>query len=166
MEPLQNGTILGWYLALRDAGLDEAWVDGVRTSPMMRFDSSTLRVGVILDILSPQRIQASINWLCNFHVSVWYPWGACEAAATTSVPNIARLAPHAYQLQNLSSKGAPAQESHTGTRFVSPALGYEKKKMDTSRTGVQNAELSTLEHIILSTDGTASSAATGEALNE
>ena len=25
-------------------------------------------------------------------------------------------------------KGAPAQESRTGTRLVSPALGYEKKK--------------------------------------
>ena len=38
--------------------------------------------------------------------------------------------------------------------------------MNTSRTGVQNAKLSTLEHIILSTDGTASSAATGEAIKQ
>ena len=38
--------------------------------------------------------------------------------------------------------------------------------MDTSRTGAQNAKLSTLEHIILSTDGMANSAATGEAIKQ
>ena len=41
--------------------------------------------------------------------------------------------------------------------------GYEKK-MDTSTTGGQNAKLSTLEHITVSTDGIASSAAAGEAI--
>ena len=103
MEPRKNGAIPAWYLALRDAGLDEMWVDGVRTSPMMRFDANTLRVGVIMDILSPQGIQASVDWLCNFHVPVWYPWGTREATAASLVPDIARLAPHGYQLQNLSS---------------------------------------------------------------
>jgi hypothetical protein len=103
MEPRQNDAIPGWYSALRDAGLDEVWVDGVRTSPMMRFDGSALRVGVIMDILSPKEIQASVDWLCNFNVPVWYPWGTAEAAAARSDPNIARLAPHAYQLQSVSS---------------------------------------------------------------
>ena len=41
-----------------------------------------------------------------------------------------------------------------------------KKKMNTSTTGAQNAKLSTLEHITVSTDGIASSAAAGEAIKE
>ena len=36
--------------------------------------------------------------------------------------------------------------------------------MNTSTTGVQNAKLSILEHITVSTDGIASSAAAGEAI--
>jgi len=104
MEPqLENSAIPRWHSALREAGLNEVWVDGLRTSPMMRFDGSALRVGVVLDILSPQKIQASVDWLCNFNVPVWYPWGPPEATASTSNPNIARLAPHTHQLQNASS---------------------------------------------------------------
>ena len=35
-------------------------------------------------------------------------------------------------------KGAPAQESHTGTWLVSPAPGCEKKKKDMSGKGPKN----------------------------
>jgi hypothetical protein len=38
--------------------------------------------------------------------------------------------------------------------------------MDASRTGAHNAKLSTFEHIKVSTDGMASSAATGEAIKQ
>ena len=92
-----------WCSSLQAAGLSEIWVDGLRTSPMMRFDDSILRVGVALDILSPQAIQASVDWLCHFNIPVWYPWGTQELAAASNNPNITRLAPHPYQLQNLSS---------------------------------------------------------------
>ncbi len=92
-----------WCSSLQAAGLSEIWVDGLRTSPMMRFDDSILRVGVALDILSPQAIQASVDWLCRFNIPVWYPWGTQELAAASNNPNITRLAPHPYQLQNLSS---------------------------------------------------------------
>ena len=50
----ENPAIPKWYSALREAGLHEVWMDGLRTSSMMRFDGSILRVGTILDILSPQ----------------------------------------------------------------------------------------------------------------
>ena len=40
------------------------------------------------------------------------------------------------------TKGAPARESRTGTRLVSPTQGCEKKKKDTSETRPQNANLS------------------------
>ena len=50
------------------------------------------------------------------------------------------------------AKGAPARESRTGTRLVSPAAGYEKKKKDVSGTGPRNAKLSTLEILLASTD--------------
>ena len=35
------------------------------------------------------------------------------------------------------SKGAPARESRTGTRLVSPAGGREKKKSDPTRIGLE-----------------------------
>lgn len=103
MLPKGNGAIPAWYSALRDAGLDEVWVDGLRTSPIMQFDYSTPRVGVLLDILSPQVIQASVDWLCNFNVPVWYPWGSPEAAAALSNPDLAKLVPHPHLLQSVSS---------------------------------------------------------------
>ena len=46
------------------------------------------------------------------------------------------------------TKGAPAWESRTGTRLVSPATGYQKKKKDTSGAGPQNTKLSTLEILL------------------
>lgn len=102
MDQEAHGAIPAWYHTLRQAGLSEMWVDGLRTSPMVRFDGSTLRVGVLLDILSPQQIQASVDWLCGFNVPVWYPWGRPEAAAALSNPALARLAPLPHQLQNVS----------------------------------------------------------------
>jgi hypothetical protein len=101
--PKGNDAIPAWYSALREAGLDEVWVDGLRTSPIMQFNGSTPRVGVLLDILSPQVIQASVDWLCSFNVPVWYPWGSPEAAAALSNPDLAKLAPHPHQLQRVSS---------------------------------------------------------------
>ena len=103
MLPKGNGAIPAWYSALREAGLNEVWVDGLRTSPIMQFDDSTPRVGVLLDILSPQAIQASVDWLCSFNVPVWYPWGSPEAAAALRNPDLAKLAPHPYQLQSILS---------------------------------------------------------------
>ncbi|KIM34860.1 hypothetical protein M413DRAFT_14867 [Hebeloma cylindrosporum] len=102
MDQEAHGAIPAWYHTLRQAGLPEMWVDGLRTSPMVRFDGTTLRVGVLLDILSPQQIQASVDWLCGFNVPVWYPWGRPEAAAALSNPALARLAPLPHQLQNVS----------------------------------------------------------------
>ena len=103
MLPKGNDAIPAWYSALREAGLDEVWVDGLRTSPIMQFDDSTPRVGVLLDILSPKVIQASVDWLCSFNVPVWYPWGSPEAAAAVSNTDLAKLAPHPHQLQSVSS---------------------------------------------------------------
>ena len=34
-------------------------------------------------------------------------------------------------------KGAPARESHTGTRLVSPARGHEKKKSTPTKIGLE-----------------------------
>ncbi len=103
MEPSDDTIPPRWCSSFRGAGLSEIWVDGLRTSPMMRFDGSTLRVGVAVDILSPRAIQASVDWLCYFNIPVWYPWGTQEIAAARANPDISRLAPHPYQLQNLSS---------------------------------------------------------------
>ena len=44
------------------------------------------------------------------------------------------------------TKGAPAQESRTSTRLVSPAAGWKKKK-DASRTSSQNLNLSTFDYL-------------------
>ena len=60
-------------------------------------------------------------------------------------------------------KGAPARESRTGTRLVSPATGCKKKK-DTSGAGPQNTKLSTLEIILASTDAMETGTASGKPL--
>jgi hypothetical protein len=48
-----------------------------------------------------------------------------------------------------SCKGAPARESRTGTRLVSPAVGCQKKKKkkDTFRTQPQNMKLGRFQYI-------------------
>ena len=60
------------------------------------------------------------------------------------------------------TKGAPAQESCTGTRLVSPASGCKKK--DLSVTRLQNAELSILEVFLASTGAIESDTAPGNPL--
>ena len=52
----------------------------------------------------------------------------------------------------ICNKGVPARESRTGTRLVSPATGSEKKKLEASTTGPQNAKLSILEILLAYTD--------------
>ena len=59
-------------------------------------------------------------------------------------------------------KGAPAQESCTGSQLVSPTPGCEKK--DTSGTKPQNAKLSTLEILLASTDAMVSGTTIGNPL--
>ena len=39
------------------------------------------------------------------------------------------------------SKGAPARESHTGTRLVSPAVGHEKKILTPPEQGLGTSNL-------------------------
>ena len=72
-----------------------------------------------------------------------------------------------WPLQNLHSdilyKGAPARESRTGPRLVSPATGCKKKK-DTSGAGPRNTKLSTLEIILASTDAMETGTASGKPL--
>ena len=63
-----------------------------------------------------------------------------------------RYVPSTCNICALTSKGAPARESRTGTWLVSPAAGTKKKKNDPCRTGPRNLKLGTLEHNIVSTD--------------
>ena len=64
----------------------------------------------------------------------------------------------------LVCKGAPARESRTGTRLVSPATGWKKKKKDTSTSSTQNIKLSTLDYNIGSKNYIRSSTAPKEAI--
>ena len=58
---------------------------------------------------------------------------------------------NAWRIRKNGSKGAPAQESHTSTRLVSPAASGEKKKKDPCRTGPCNFKFGTLAHDTVST---------------
>ncbi|KAF8961290.1 hypothetical protein BDZ97DRAFT_1921365 [Flammula alnicola] len=65
---------------------------------VVSFRQQDVRAGVLLNILSPSESQCSVDWLCHFHIPVWYPWGPTEVRAAASNPNIARLQPLPHQL--------------------------------------------------------------------
>ena len=71
--------------------------------------------------------------------------------------------PKRTQVAAVTTKGAPAQESCTGTRLVSPATGCKKNKRHLG-AGPQNTKLSTIEIILASTDAMETGTATGKPL--
>ncbi|KAJ3500523.1 hypothetical protein NMY22_g19234 [Coprinellus aureogranulatus] len=75
--------------------VDCAFISSVRSSCIARFDDSVSRVGVFVEIPDSPADMASIAWLVNSHVAVWYPWESREEEISTRYPSLKRYAPPA-----------------------------------------------------------------------
>ena len=101
-DPLDSG-IPQWFYILSAQQMEQFWLLGMQASSAAMFNPSVAHAGILLKILEPERGQFSVDWLCRFHVPVWYPWGIKEAQAATSNSRIARLVPLPHQLQEINN---------------------------------------------------------------
>ena len=108
-----DGGVPKWFHVLFDQQMAQIWLSGIQASSAATFNTSVDRAGVLLNILEPQRGQYSVDWLCRFHVPVWYPWGAREAQAAISDTQIARLAPLPHQLQEVNTFPTKTPKAHS-----------------------------------------------------
>lgn len=101
-DPLDGG-IPYWFYFLSGQQMEQLWLSGIQASPGGTFSPYVARAGMLLKVLQPEREQFSVDWLCRFHVPVWYPWGPKEAQAAVCDSKVARLAPLPHQLQEIST---------------------------------------------------------------
>jgi hypothetical protein len=92
-----------WFSFLSQRDFSQIWLSGVRSSMVAYFDSCIDRVGVFVQLCPRHREQFSVDWLCEFGVPVWYPWGRKETHASQTDARLARFAPLPHQLQESST---------------------------------------------------------------
>ena len=92
-----------WFSFLSQRDFSQIWLSGVRSSMVAYFDSCIDRVGVFVQLCPRHREQFSVDWLCEFGVPVWYPWGHRETQASQTDVRLARFAPLPHQLQESST---------------------------------------------------------------
>lgn len=92
-----------WFSFLSKQQYSQVWLSALKSSQVDTFSPSVERVGVFLQLLLASRgmarVQPSVDWLCKYHVPVWYPWGDKESRAS----HLARFAPPSYQLQQATT---------------------------------------------------------------
>ena len=96
--------IPGWVDELISQDFPQSWVSGVFSSTVATFSPNVPRVGIFVDPLDPPdkygSAPPSIDWYCQFHVPVWYPWTSKHADEARRTDCIARLAPPPHVLQS------------------------------------------------------------------
>jgi hypothetical protein len=93
-----------WLSFLHErGGFSQIWLSGIRSSMVASFDSYVDRTGVFVQLYNRQRDQFSVDWLCEFGIPVWYPWGRRETQAALTDASLARFAPLPHQLQECST---------------------------------------------------------------
>ena len=102
-QELFNEPVPHWFSFLSQRGFSQIWLSGVRSSMVACFDSCINRVGVFVQLCHRYPGQFSIDWLCEFGVPVWYPWGPQEIRASETDARLARFAPLPHQLQESSN---------------------------------------------------------------
>jgi hypothetical protein len=101
-DPIDGG-IPHWFHFLSGQQMEQLWLSGIQASAGGTFSPYMARAGMLLQVLQPERGQFSVDWLCRFHVPVWYPWGLKEAQAALCDSEVARLAPLPHQLQEIGT---------------------------------------------------------------
>jgi hypothetical protein len=124
-----------WFSFLSRQQYSQVWLSGLKSSLVDTFSPSVERVGVFVELLHPSREQPSVDWLCSYHIPVWYPWGDKESRASLSDNGrgLARFAPPTYQLQEATtfltkSPGPPSPQPASSTQpSSSTGQGYDCK---------------------------------------
>ena len=92
-----------WFSFLSEREFSQIWLSGIRSSMVASFDRYIDRVGVFVQLCHRHRDQFSVDWLCEFGIPVWYPWGAKETKASLTDARIAHFAPLPHQLQEVNT---------------------------------------------------------------
>ena len=79
-----------WFSSLSQRDFSQIWLSGLRSS-------------MVAYLCQCHRDQFSVDWLCEFGVPVWYPWGCQETRASQTNARLARFAPLPHQLQESST---------------------------------------------------------------
>jgi hypothetical protein len=102
-EPF-NEEMPHWFSFLHEQGkFSQIWLSGIRSSMVASFDSYVDRVGAFVQLRHRHRDQFSVDWLYEFGIPVWYPWGRHETQAALTDTHLARFAPLPHQLQDCST---------------------------------------------------------------
>src|SRR6202522_3963478 len=102
-QELFNEQMPHWFSFLSQQVFSQIWLSGIRSSMVAYFDLCIDRVGVFVQLCQRHRDQFFVDWLCEFGVPVWYPWGRQEIQASQTDVRLARLAPLPHQLQESST---------------------------------------------------------------
>jgi hypothetical protein len=92
-----------WFSFLFQQDFSQIWLSGIRSSMVAYSDSCIDQVGVFVQLCQRHQDQFSFDWLCEFGVPVWYPWGCQETRASRTDACLARFAPLPHQLQESST---------------------------------------------------------------
>jgi len=96
-----------WVDLLVGLGFPQAWMMGILGSTVADFSPHVLRVGVFLDPLEPPpqfgTAPRSVDFFCEHHVPVWYPWTSRQVQAARENSSLAQLAPPPELLQDAAS---------------------------------------------------------------
>src|SRR5271168_58298 len=88
--PSPDEQIPHWFSSLSQRDFLQIWLSGLRSS-------------MVAYLCQCHRDQFSVDWLCEFGVPVWYPWGCQETRASQTNARLARFAPLPHQLQESST---------------------------------------------------------------
>ncbi|PPQ84886.1 hypothetical protein CVT26_008733 [Gymnopilus dilepis] len=96
-----------WFSSLSDLGWAQYYLSGLGSSVLGDFSPDIQRTGVFLNIVNPVSKQFPVDWFYVFNIPVWYPWGKREMAAAKENPDIQRLGPPSYMLEEFNKPDPP-----------------------------------------------------------
>ena len=68
----ESTAIPRWFQILAEAGYDQTFLNGIRSSTVCLFLHETQRVGAFVHLTPWNKAQPSITWFCYFNIPVWY----------------------------------------------------------------------------------------------
>ena len=99
----QSTSIPCWFQILADAGYDQTFLNGIRSSTVCSFLPETQRVGAFVQVMPRDKLQPPISWFYSFHIPVWYRWGVHEIQSVKQDPTLAQFAPLPEHLQSATT---------------------------------------------------------------
>jgi hypothetical protein len=98
--PSLPGTVPVWFEVLAGAGFNQGWLSGIYLSLNCSFSPDIPRAGVFIRIGEDE---SCVQFLCKYHVPVWYPWGPKQEAWAHNYPWLAMYAPLPEQFQAVTT---------------------------------------------------------------